>query len=198
MYKRAALFSSDLLANLSDNQYLRENIERQIDKVYGDDFSDECPKLSEKYSVSLLKSQNIAMENIDSVEDKFVGNFKCILCPKKIIINEVDLNKHLKSRQHLNMVEKWQKKQENSRKIREKFNIFHNLTTAQDHLDQVNFEDTKDSCLADTLKSNRKNKRKKSRNKDLSEEQIIARKVKFMRKKERRLARKSQKAEIIC
>lgn len=197
MYKRAALFSSDLLANSSDNQYLRENIEKQIVKVYGDDFSDECDELSKNYSAHSMKSQNIATESIDYVEDDFIGKFKCIICPKKIIINEVDLNKHIKSRQHLNMVEKWKKKQENARKIREKFNIFHNLTAEDDNLDDVNSGDTKALNSSNMLKSNsRKNKRKLNKS-DLPEEQIMARKMKFMRKKERRLARKSQKIKNI-
>ncbi|EAK89045.1 hypothetical protein [Cryptosporidium parvum Iowa II] len=196
MYKRVALFSSDLLSNSLNCKYLRENIEKQINKVYGDDFSDESPKNVEEHSDSLLKNEDIKTESIDSVEYDFIGKFKCILCPKKIIINESDLDKHIKSKQHLNMVEKWQKKQEDARKIREKFNILHNLTDGDKIIDEINPKNALSSGLTPNKQSNRKNKRRKSSN--LSEEQIIAKKMKFVRKKERRLARKSQLTENIC
>ncbi|CUV05199.1 unnamed protein product [Cryptosporidium hominis] len=196
MYKRVALFSSDLLSNSLNCKYLRENIERQINKVYEDDFSDESPKNVEEHSDSLLKSEDIKTESIDSVEYDFIGKFKCILCPKKIIINESDLDKHIKSKQHLNMVEKWQKKQEYARKIREKFNILHNLTDRDKIIDEINPKNTLSPGLTPNKQSNRKNKKRKSSN--LSEEQIIAKKMKFARKKERRLARKSQLTENIC
>ncbi|KAH8583828.1 C2H2 type zinc-finger [Cryptosporidium sp. chipmunk genotype I] len=197
MYKRVALFSSNLLANSLDCQYLRENIERQIDKVYGDDFSDEYPKKLGKYTDPLLKSPKIKTESTDSIECDFVGKFKCILCPKKIIINEVDLDKHIKSRKHLSKVEKWQKKQENARKIRERFNTLHNLTDGHNSKDEVSSKTAISSDLSAAPQSNRKIK-KKRKSSNLSEEQIIARKIKFMRKKERRLARKSQLITNIC
>ncbi|TRY52568.1 Zinc-finger double-stranded RNA-binding [Cryptosporidium tyzzeri] len=196
MYKRVALFSSDLLSSSLNCKYLRENIERQINKVYEDDFSDESPKNVEEHSDSLLKNEDIKTESIDSVEYDFIGKFKCILCPKKVIINESDLDKHIKSKQHLNMIEKWQKKQEDARKIREKFNILHNLIDGDKIIDKINPKNALSSGLTPNKQSNRKNKKRKSSN--LSEEQIIAKKMKFVRKKERRLARKSQLTENIC
>ncbi|KAK9173591.1 Zinc-finger double-stranded RNA-binding family protein [Cryptosporidium meleagridis] len=196
MYKRVALFSSDLLSNSLNCKYLRGNIEKQINKVYGDDFSDESPNNDREHSESLLKSEDIKTESIDSVDYDFIGKFKCILCPKKIIINESDLDKHIKSKHHLNMVEKWQKKQEYARKIREKFNILNNLTDGDTVTDDINSKSALSSDLTPNKQSNRKNKKRKNSN--LSEEQIIAKKMKFMRKKERRLARKSQIAENTC
>lgn len=192
MYKRIALFSSDLFTNSLDNQYLRENVEKQIDKIYGDDFLDECPEHSEKYSVS-LSSQNTTVGNTDYTEDNFLGKFKCILCPKKIIINEVDLYKHIKSKQHLSKVEDWKKKQESAKKIRDKFNKLHNLVTENDSPRDINSEDDEISDLGTTTQPIIKRKSKKRRkSSDLTEEQITARKIKFIRKKERRIARKSQ------
>lgn len=192
MFKRIALFSSDLLTDSLDNQYLRENVEKQIDKIYGNDSSDECLEDSEKCSVA-LKCQNTEIGNNYYTEDSFVGKYKCILCPKKIIINEVDLDKHIKSRQHLSKVEDWKKKQENARKIRDKFNKLHNLVVENDTLCDINSEDDENLDLATDIQPKIKRKNKKRRkSSDLTEEQIKARKIKFIRKKERRMARKSQ------
>ncbi|KAJ1607672.1 hypothetical protein OJ253_2251 [Cryptosporidium canis] len=127
MYKRVALFSSDLFVNSLHEQDQLENIENQLDQFCEEDFSDNHLEYSDELSNPLLKNQNTATQNSNYTDSDFIGKFKCLICPKKIIINEIDLDKHLKSKQHLSKVDEWEKKQESARRIREKFNILHNL-----------------------------------------------------------------------
>ncbi|KAF7458650.1 c2h2 type zinc-finger protein [Cryptosporidium felis] len=188
MYKRIALFSSELLADLSDSQGLNHDVEEQITKVYGDYPSENCHS-DKKYLIDNSEYYKGYISD-GSVNDTFIGKFKCIICPNKIIINESDLEKHLESKRHKRMVTKWTQQQENARKIRHKFNNDNNLVTKDDSLKEENIEESDGSNLDKSSRMSRKIKKKKVEN--LSKEQIIARKEKFKRKKERRIARRSE------
>ncbi|KAK6589181.1 hypothetical protein RS030_213398 [Cryptosporidium xiaoi] len=189
MYKRIALFSSELFESVSNDPELRDDIEFQMKKVYDDEVEIDEDLESKSFSTNLIGNDYSLNSCEYNDDDDFIGKFKCILCPNRVLLNDLDLEKHLKSRNHLKMVKKWDNEQKKAEEIRKKFNQYHGICIYDEKESDGYTDGNIDAPLAGTDNIALKPKRRKKDNK-LTDEQIKSRKMKFKRKKERRLMKK--------
>ncbi|KAH8741354.1 hypothetical protein FG386_003201 [Cryptosporidium ryanae] len=190
MYKRLALFSSELFENASNDPELMKDVEFQMNKLCDDEVEVDENFEDENFNANSIGDNNYS-SNLYESNDNFIGKFKCILCPNKVLLSDLDLEKHLKSKCHLKMIKKWSDKQKESEYIRKKFNQYHGICNYDEKEIHMRTDDeiSVSPVGSENLILKSKRRRKKSSN-HLTEEQIKSRKIKFKRKKERRLIRK--------
>lgn len=132
---------------------------------------------------------------------KFRGNYHCKLCPEKIILNEKDLAAHLQSSEHKKMEKRFEYAKalgpeayeaECRERVRAKADAERRAASGELSKRQLKKQQRKKNLLK---KRSLKRKSGAERAKNLSDDQIQARKLKCQEKQARKLARRQAAQE---